>query len=89
MDQQLVMDIAREAIMMMISLSTPVMIVGLLVGVTIALIQALTQIQEMTLAFVPKILAIFMMVFLFLPMMMVEMQEFMNMIADQIIGAGP
>jgi len=83
------MDIAREAIMMMISLSTPVMIVGLLVGVTIALIQALTQIQEMTLAFVPKILAIFMMVFLFLPMMMVEMQEFMNMIADQIIGAGP
>ena len=89
MDQQLVMDICREAIMMMIKLSTPVMVVGLIVGVLIALLQALTQIQEMTLAFVPKIVVIFTMIFLFLPMMMVEMQDFMNVLSDQIIGAGP
>jgi flagellar biosynthetic protein FliQ len=89
MDQQLVMDITREALLMMVKLSTPVMMVGLLVGVVIALLQALTQIQEMTLAFVPKIVAIFLMIFLFIPVMMLEMQDFMNLIADQIIGAGP
>lgn len=89
MDQQLVMDITREALLMMLKLSTPVMMVGLLVGVAIALLQALTQIQEMTLAFVPKIVAIFLMIFLFIPVMMLEMQDFMNLIADQIIGAGP
>lgn len=89
MDQQLVMDITREAILMMLKLSTPVMLVGLFVGVAIALLQALTQIQEMTLAFVPKIIAIFLMIFIFLPFMMFEMQNFMNVIADQIIGAGP
>jgi flagellar biosynthetic protein FliQ len=89
MDQQLVMDVCREAILLMITLSSPVMFVGLIVGVIIALLQALTQIQEMTLAFVPKIIAIFFMIYLFLPIMMFEMQEFMNNISDQIIGAGP
>ena len=89
MDQQLIMDITREALLLMLTLSTPVMMVGLFVGVAIALLQALTQIQEMTLAFVPKIIAIFLMIFLFIPVMMLEMQDFMNLIADQIIGAGP
>lgn len=89
MDQQLVMDLSRQAIFMMIKLSMPVMVVGLIVGVLIALLQALTQIQEMTLAFVPKIVAIFFMIFLFLPVMMVEMQDFMSVLSDQIIGSGP
>ena len=52
-----VLDVSRDAIMTLIVVSSPVMLVGLAVGVAISLLQALTQIQEMTIAFVPKILA--------------------------------
>ena len=54
-----VIDVARDAIYTLIIVSAPVMLVGLIVGVVVSLFQALTQIQEQTLAFVPKILAIF------------------------------
>ncbi len=54
-----VLDVARDAIITLVIVSAPVMLVGLVVGVAISLFQALTQIQEMTIAFVPKILAIF------------------------------
>ena len=54
-----VLDVARDAIYTLIMVASPVMLVGLAVGVAISLLQALTQIQEMTIAFVPKILAIF------------------------------
>ncbi len=49
-----VLDVAQDGIWTLIYVSSPLMIVGLVVGVAIALIQALTQIQEMTLVFVPK-----------------------------------
>lgn len=64
-----VLDLARESILVMIKIGAPVMVVALLVGVTIALIQALTQMQEMTLSFVPKVLAIFATILLSLPFM--------------------
>ena len=51
-----VLDVGREAIITLVVVSAPVMLVGLVVGVAISLLQALTQIQEMTIAFVPKIL---------------------------------
>jgi flagellar biosynthetic protein FliQ len=54
-----VLDVARDAIMTLVLVSAPLMLVGLVVGVVISLFQALTQIQEMTLTFVPKIIAIF------------------------------
>jgi flagellar biosynthetic protein FliQ len=62
------------------------MLVGLVVGTAIALVQALTQIQEVTLVFVPKILAIFFAIFIGLPMMTVTLIEFMNVIADRIVA---
>ena len=73
---------------MVIQVSMPVMIVGLIVGVAIALLQALTQIQEITLVFVPKILAIFLAIFIFLPGFAAIMISFMDKIADRIIGIG-
>lgn len=88
MNENEIMDVAREAIWLVIQISMPVMVVGLLVGVTIALLQALTQIQEITLVFVPKILAIFMAIFIFLPGFAAIMISFMNSIADRIIGIG-
>ncbi len=74
--------------MLVIQVSMPVMLVGLIVGVSIALLQALTQVQEITLVFVPKILAIFLSIFLFLPGFAALMISFMEKIADRIIGIG-
>jgi flagellar biosynthetic protein FliQ len=53
------LDFARESIYLLLELAAPAMLTALVVGVVIGLLQALTQIQEMTLVFVPKILAIF------------------------------
>jgi flagellar biosynthesis protein FliQ len=64
-----VMDVARDAIMTLILVTTPLMLVGLIVGVAISLLQALTQIQEATLVFVPKIIAIFVALLIALPFM--------------------
>ena len=64
-----VVETARDAIMAVVVISAPLLIIGTLVGVAVSLFQALTQIQEQTLIFVPKILATFI-VFLFaLPFM--------------------
>ena len=86
MEQQELMDLINEAIVLTIQLSAPVMMVGLVVGVIIALFQALTQIQEMTLVFVPKILAIFASLYLLLPFMTAALIQFMQLIADRIVG---
>lgn len=83
-----VLDIAREAIWVLIIVSAPMMMVGLMVGVAIALFQALTQIQEMTLVFVPKILAIFVTLLIALPFMGATMASFMVRIADMIVTGG-
>ncbi len=88
MNQNELIDVAREAIMLVMQISLPVMAVGLVVGVAIALLQALTQIQEITLVFVPKILAIFLAIFILLPSFAAIMISFMDKIADRIIGIG-
>ena len=64
-----VLDVARDSILTLVLVSAPLMLVGLVVGVIISLFQALTQIQEMTLVFVPKILAIFAAMLIALPFM--------------------
>jgi flagellar biosynthetic protein FliQ len=64
-----VLDLGREAIWLTIVIAAPVMLIGLAVGFGISLLQTLTQIQEQTLVFVPKILAIFVALLLFLPIM--------------------
>lgn len=86
MDQTEIIEIVRESIMIAIQLGAPVMLIGLAVGVIIALFQALTQIQEMTLVFVPKILAIFLAIFAFFPGMVTVLSAFMQTLADRMIG---
>jgi flagellar biosynthetic protein FliQ len=81
-----VLDVGREAIWLTIQLSAPVLIVGLLVGVGIGLMQALTQIQEATLVYAPKIIAIFVSLLVFLPIMGALMGGFMRNIAARIAG---
>ncbi len=79
-----VLDIGRDAIWLAIQLSAPVLIVGLVVGVSIGLLQALTQVQEATLVYAPKIIAIFLALLVTLPLMGALMGGFMHEIATRI-----
>ena len=81
-----VLDIARDAIVTLLLVASPLMLVGLAVGVAVSLVQALTQIQEMTIAFVPKILAMFVALLIALPFMADAMQGHMARLAARISG---
>ena len=83
-----VLETAQQALLIIIQISWPVLTVGLVVGVLIALFQALTQVQEITLVFVPKIIAIFLAMFITLPMMMKTLTVFMESLADRMVGLG-
>jgi len=78
-------DLAREAIYVLIAVSAPMMLVGLAVGLVVSLFQALTQIQEMTLAFVPKIVAIFVTLLMTLPFAGQKLAGLMQMVAAHIM----
>jgi flagellar biosynthesis protein FliQ len=79
-----VLDVARDSIMTLVLVASPLMLVGLAVGIIISLFQALTQIQEMTLAFVPKIIAIFVTMLVVLPFMADLLQSHMTRLASRI-----
>jgi flagellar biosynthesis protein FliQ len=81
-----VLDVGRSAIWLVIQLGAPVMIVGLVVGVAVGLFQAVTQIQEQTLVYAPKILAVFATLLIALPLMGALMSGFMRQIAARIAG---
>ena len=81
-----VLDVGRDAIWLTLQLCAPVLIVGLVVGVGIGLLQALTQVQEATLVYAPKIVAIFVSLLIFLPLMGALMNGFMRNIAARIAG---
>lgn len=83
-----VLDIARDGILTLILVASPLMMVALIVGVAISLLQALTQIQEITLVFVPKILAIFLALLIALPFMSDALQGYMGRLAERIVAAG-
>ena len=80
------LDLAREATWVLVLIAGPVMLIGLAVGVAIGILQALTQIQEATLVFVPKILSIFVAVILLLPFMAAAMSGLMDTIVQRIIA---
>jgi|TARA_B100001059_G_C17423072_1_gene374193 flagellar biosynthetic protein FliQ len=86
MNQTDAIEIGREAIMVVLTMSVPIMAVALFVGLIIALFQALTQLQEMTLVFVPKIVVVFGALIFFLPFMLSTLSNYMNNLADRIIG---
>lgn len=76
--QDAVLDIARDAIFNIVILSAPLLLVSLIVGLIISIFQTVTSIQEQTLTFVPKILAVFVAMMLLGSWMMNVMIEFMQ-----------
>ncbi len=83
-----VLEIVREAIIVTLKMAGPVMVVGLAVGLIISLFQALTQIQEMTLAFVPKILVIFVSLLVLGPFMLSTITIFTREMFSRIATGG-
>jgi flagellar biosynthetic protein FliQ len=83
-----ILELAREAIIVLIQVSGPLMIISLVVGLVISLFQALTQIQEQTLTFVPKIVILFIALLVLLPFMLSTLITFTERLIDRIISLG-
>lgn len=81
-------DVAREGMIVMLKISAPALLAGLAVGLVISLFQAVTQIQETTLTFVPKIIAVFVTLLIALPFMLHTLMEFMRSVMDRAIAGG-
>jgi len=88
MNEAEVIEICREAIIVMLKVAGPVLLSGLAIGVVVSLIQAVTQIQEMTLAFIPKMLVMFLMTIWLLPFMMSTLGGFTKSLTDRIVSVG-
>lgn len=83
-----ILDIARDGIFVFLKVAGPLMLVALFVGLVVSLVQALTQIQEQTLIYVPKIVAVFATLLLMLPFMGDAMAGYMTRIAARIAAGG-
>ncbi len=88
MDQVAVIEIGRDSLWQILILSAPLLIAGMVIGIIISLFQALTTIQEITLTFVPKIVAVFVATVIFLPFMMTTLIEFSHGLFERIAAIG-
>ena len=84
MSPEFVVHLGKEAISLMLLISAPMLIAGLVVGLGISILQAVTQIHEVTLTFIPKILAVSLALMVSLPWMMQKILDFMNMLMARI-----
>ena len=85
MDVGSINEISREAVYVLIAVSSPILLLSLIVGLAISLLQALTQIQETTLTFVPKILTIYLSMIIIMPYMLSKLKIFTDHIMQLII----
>lgn len=83
-----ILDVSRDGIFVFLKVAGPLMIVALVVGLIVSLLQALTQIQEQTLIYVPKIVAVFAALLFMLPFMGDALAGYMTRIAARIVSGG-
>ncbi len=84
MTPEFVVNFAQEAIKVTLYVSMPMLVLGLIVGVAISIFQAVTQIQEMTLTFVPKILVVLLALLFFSSWMLEQLMQFTVTTINQI-----
>ena len=84
MTPQYVIHIGQQAITLMLMISAPMLLAGLTIGLAVSILQAVTQVHEVTLTFIPKILAVSLALMVALPWMLQKMLEFMTMLIRQI-----
>jgi len=80
-----IIDICREAMYVLMVVAAPVMLASLVVGLIVSLFQALTQIQEATLTFVPKVVAMLLVLGLSLPFMLQHLTDFTHKLTEKIV----
>lgn len=88
MTEAQLLDIAREGMWCLIKIAAPVLLSGLAVGVLISILQSVTQLQETTLTFVPKVLVMFAALILFLPFMINTLSDFWRSLLDRMVSGG-
>ncbi|MDR3438515.1 flagellar biosynthesis protein FliQ [Telmatospirillum sp.] len=81
-------ELARACMLVMLKVAAPPLVAGLVIGLVVSLFQALTQIQEMTLTFVPKVLAVFLTLLIFLPFILHTLMDFTHLVLDRAIAGG-
>lgn len=88
MTEVTVLEIGKDAIFTLLLVVGPLLLVAMIIGLLISLFQTLTQIQEMTLVFVPKILVVFISLIFLLPFMIEQLRVFSNGLFDRIVAIG-
>ncbi len=88
MTQELCQEIAKQAVFTCLSIAGPMLLFGLVTGLVIGLIQAVTQIHEMTLTFIPKIVAVAVALVLFMPWILARLTGFSMLAFEKMITAG-
>lgn len=86
MDEAVLLEVGRDAVIVTLKVGAPLMVIALLIGLVISLFQALTQIQEVTLTFVPKIIVVFVAMLLLAPFMLQTLTDFTERIMQRAIG---
>jgi flagellar biosynthesis protein FliQ len=86
MSPQDAVDLGRNAVLLTLMLAAPGLAVGMIVGLIVGLLQALTQVQEQTVSFVPKLVAMFLVVLLTLPWMLTQMTNYFQELMNEIPG---
>lgn len=76
MDENIIVDIARQAVWIIIKVSSPILIISLVIGLIISILQTVTSIQEQTLTFVPKWIGILLIIVLLGSWIMTEIRDF-------------
>ena len=84
----MVLEVGKDAIYTLLLVVGPLLMIAMVVGLLISLVQTLTQIQEMTLVFVPKILVVFISLILLLPFMIDQLRTFSAGLFDRIVALG-
>jgi flagellar biosynthetic protein FliQ len=88
MNETEIIELARDTLLVILTVGGPVLLAALGIGLLVALFQALTQMQEMTLVFVPKIFVVVLTLMALAPFMINRLQTFMQELADKMIGLG-
>ena len=87
MDENYIMSLGREMMVTVVWVAAPAMIVGMLIGVIMALFQAVTSVQEQTLTMIPKIMAVGLTLVLTMPFIMKTLAEFSRSILQALVHA--
>ena len=88
MTESELIELARSGMLVMVKVAAPPLLAGLAVGLVVSMFQALTQIQEMTLTFVPKVLTVLLVLLIFLPFMLHTLFDFTHLVLDRAIAGG-